>query len=300
MPSFTRYLIPAVSFQAFDQPTIDNLDGNGLLIEWEVMRDNTPAADEGEVRIYNLAPSTSGAIHELWQTRSASLGFPCTLSVGWDRVAQKLIQADIYSIIPQERTPTDVVSIFRFGDGNNNLRDAITTKTYSNVKISVAIEFLVKLPFAAADGTFQGGLGLGYPKATRDLVNAAAAATPLPTLRTITPARNVRQRVTEMMETIGLDWRVHNGAFIAMRAGAILDRPPVILRPGNGLISYSKRDDGGITLDALANADVEPGLQVQVQDDDGKPFGELVYRVEKVAFSGSTSGESLMFVEGAK
>jgi hypothetical protein len=131
-------------------------------------------------------------------------------------------------------------------------------------------------------------------------VDAAAAATPLPTLRTITKGLNVRKRLKELMETLGLDWRVHNGAFIAMRAGSILGRPPVILRPGNGLIKYSKRDDGGINLEALANADVEPGLQIQVQDNDGKPFGEISYRVQKVMFVGSTSGESLMSVEGAK
>jgi hypothetical protein len=300
MPSFRRFFIPSVSFRAFDQPVISNLDGQGLLMEWDVKRDNTPSADEGELRIYNLAPAASGAIHELWQTRAESLGFPCTLSVGWDGVPKKLIQADIYDIIPQQRTAVDVVSVFRFGDGGRNLRDAVTMQSYANVKINIAIELLVKLPFASPDGTFRGGLGLGYPKASRDLVDAAAAATPLPVLRTITKGLNTRKRITEMMRTIGLDWRVHNGAFIAMRAGAILDRPGVVLRPGTGLISYSKRNDGGISLEALANPDVEPGLQIQVQDDKKKPFGELSYRVEHVSFRGSTRGESLMLVEATK
>ena len=138
-----------------------------------------------------------------------------------------------------------------------------------------------------------------YTAESRALFATAASATPFSRFRNIPAGLSTREHIATLMATIGLTWRVQNGAFIAMRNGAI-KRPGPILRPGTGLINYQVRNDGGITLQALTDAEVEPGIQLQVQDDERKPFGALLYRVERVRFFGSTRAESIMEIEAAK
>ena len=79
-----------------------------------------------------------------------------------------------------------------------------------------------------------------------------------------------------------------------------MNRPGEVLRPGNGLISFERRSDSGISLTGLANPRIVPGLQIQVQDDAGEPFAEPLYRVESVDFRGDSDGQSLMQVEGRR
>lgn len=297
MARFSRFFIPAVRFRAF-AIEVQNLDGQGLRMEWEVTRDNTQTPDEGVIRIFNLAPVVSGTIYEMWEARAALLAFKSEIEIGWDGTPQQLMIGDTWDITPQERTTTDVITTLKFGDGAQALRDQVVGQTFNGANITWLVQRLVTFPPRKADAGL-GGLGLLYPAESKTLVEAAAAVTPTKVLRRLVKGRNTRATVSSLMEIIGLEWRIHNGAFVAMRGG-VINRPGPILRPSTGLLGYSKRNDGGILVEALANPDVEPGIQIQVQDDLEKPFGALVYRVEKVRFRGTTAGESLMSIEAAQ
>lgn len=294
---FKRFFIPAARFETA-QGVVSNLTGDGVLMEWEVNRDNTNKADEAVVSIYNLAPALTGAIFEAWQVLSAASGYLATFAIGWDGVSETVIRGDVWDFVPDRRSPTDSVAVFKIGDGNKSLRDQVVGKGFQGVKISIVLEYLVSIPPAAPD-IGGGGLGLIYPPESKSLVAAAAAELPVQTWGNIPAGANTREAVNLIMDTLGLEWRVHNGEFVVMRAG-VINRPGPLIRPGTGLISYERRNDGGVIFSALANPEVEPGIQVLVQDDFGKPFGEPVYRVERVSFKGSTNGESLMDVEAAK
>jgi hypothetical protein len=294
---FKRFFIPAVRFETA-QGVVSNLAGDGVLMEWEVNRDNTNKVDEATVSIYNLAPALTGAIFEAWQILSAASGYLATLAIGWDGVPETVIRGDVWDFVPDRRSPTDSVAVFRIGDGGKTLRDQVVGKGFQGVKISIVLEYLVAIPPAAPD-IGGGGLGLIYPPESKALVTAAAAELPVQTWGNIPKGANTREAVNLIMDTLGLEWRVHNGEFVVMRAG-VINKPGPLIRPGTGLISYERRNDGGVIFSALANPEVEPGVQVLVQDDFGKPFGEPVYRVERVSFTGSTAGESLMDVEAAK
>lgn len=294
---FQRFFIPAVKFRAFTLG-FENLDGRGIRVQWNVVRDNTSTPDEGVVRIFNLSSRLVGAMHEAWETRRPLSTFRVELDIGWDGVAQRLITGDLWDFTPERKTPTDRITIMKFGDGSQAIRDQVVGRTFNGVGIDEALSFLIKLEPASADAG-SGGLGLIYPPASRALVIAAANLTPLPLLRNLVQGRSTRVTIDDLMSTIGLEWRVHNNTFIAMRAG-VINRPGPILRPGNGLLHYEKRNDGGAILDAYALPDVEPGIQVQVQDNLGRAFGAPLYRVEKTIFNGDSIGESTMRVEAAK
>jgi len=294
---FRRFLIPAVRLDTAQDPIV-NLDGQGVRFEWSIERDNTNKVDRGTVSIFNLDPKIRGAIHEAWRILSEASGYLVTFSLGWDRIPVRSLVGDVFDLDPDRRTPTDVITTFQIGDGNKKARDQSLVQGFKNVSLDIVLEWLVQLPPAPADAG-GGGLGLLYPPESKALIKAAQAELPLLTFSNIPPGAGVKDAIDIIMETLGLEWRIHNGAFIALRGGMI-NRPGFILRPSTGLIEYAKRNDGGCSLVAYANPEIEPGIQILVQDDRGRPFGAPVYRTEKVSFRGTSAGESIMNIEGGR
>lgn len=297
MTTFSRFLIPAVRLECA-QGTLENLDGRGLRFEWSIERDNTSKIDRGSISIFNLDQKLSGAIDEAWTQLSASSGYLVSFSIGWEGIASRVLVGDVWNFEPDKRTPTDTITTFEVGDGGKNLRDQSVLRGFKSVALDVVLEWLISLPPAPADAG-GGGLGLLYPPESKALIKTAQAQLELQSFGNIPPGSSVKTAIDLIMETLGLEWRVHNGAFVALRGGMI-NRPGIILRPGTGLIDYAKRNDGGCTATAYANPEIEPGLQVFIQDDDGRPFGAPVYRTERVTFRGSSVGESIMDLEGAR
>jgi len=297
MAEFAQFFIPAVRLTT-GQAIVENLDGQGLTMEWTITRDNTNKADEAEINIYNLSPSVSGKIFEAWQVFSAASGYLVTFAVGWEGVPKLAIMGDVYSMSPDEKTATDVMTTLKIGDGHKALQDSKVGKSFVKVKIDTVLDYLVQFPVESSDAG-GGGLGLVYPPESRKLVVKAASELPVQTWGNIPAGANTRDAVNIVMSTLGLEWRVHNGEFIVLRGGTN-QRPPFILSPSTGLLTYSRRDDSGANLTALANAEIEPGSQVIVQGDDGKPFGAGVFRVDKTVLSGSTKSASTMKIVASK
>lgn len=295
-----RFFVPAVRL---DHPggSLFNLDSTGLRFDWNIVRDNTQNQDEGEITVYNLAPAVAGAIFEAWQSANNNglgVAYNVAFHIGWDRIAKLVMIGQVWDLIPDQRTPADVLTVFKLGDGNNNIRDQTVGRDFHGVKLDIVLDYLVQLPAAPTDAG-GGGLGLIYPPESKALVKAAAGQLPYQFFTNIPKGLNTREAITLILETLGLEWRVHNGEFIVLQGG-IINRPGPILRPGTGLIHFERRNDGGCILTANADPEVEPGIQIQVQNDLGRPFAELAYRVERVSFFGSTDNESTMQVEAGK
>jgi hypothetical protein len=296
--TFDQFLIPAVQLETA-QGTIANLDGSGLRFDWTITRDNTPNPDQAEILIYNLAPVLAGEIAEAWITAWPELaGYRVSFGIGWQRIAKTVIDGDVWDLIPDERTPTDRVLRLKIGDGNTANRDSVFTATYKAITVVAAVELIATLKAAAPGTPNGGGLGLEFPESSRALVSEAAKEVAVKKIN-IAGAYNARELMDDFMDTLGLEWRVTNGQFIALRGG-VINRPGPIVKPSTGLISYTTRNDKGIDFTALADPEVEPGIQVQVVDDNGQPFGAVVYRVDRVTFSGNTDGESIMAVSASK
>jgi len=277
---------------------ITNIDGDGLRFDWAIQRDNTTTPDTARISIYNLAPALASAILSTWQALSAASGYLVQFLIGWDRVPQVVITGDVWDLVADKRTATDTITILQLGDGQRAQRDQVVGKSFAGVKIDTVLDYLVQFPPATVDAG-GGGLGLIYPPESKALIKAASALLPVQTWGNIPAGANTREAIDVVMATLGLEWRVHNGAFIVLRGG-LINRPPVILRPGTGLVSYERRNDGGISLEALASTDIEPGSQILVQDNAGRPFGAGVFRVERCSWRGSTSSESLMSIDARK
>lgn len=303
--AFQRFFIPAVRISipmlTGIPLVIENLDGQGIRVMWSIQRDNTNKADQGTVTIYNLSPTLSGTIFQNWQvfqTRVGSgvgAGMELDLAIGYDKLPSRVFLGSVWDMVAEDRSEANEVrTIFQLGDGNDSIRDEAIGRDYHNVEIAILVRFLVELP--AGGG---GGLGLIYPPESAALITLAQSEVPVQAFDNIPNGYSVRDVIDMALGTLGLSWRVHNGEFIVLRGG-IVSRPGPILRPGNGLIDYTPRNDGGVDATSLARADMEPGVQFFVQDDNGRAFAEPFYRATKVDFEGDTRGNSTMNVTGSK
>lgn len=304
--AFKRFFIPAVRLDTAVGPVL-NLDGNGIKFEWDVFRDNTNTTDQGTITIYNLSEAFRKLLFESWQTAvSASsiliqvqLGYLVQFHLGWEGLPELLLRGDVWKIVPSDRRSVpEVRTIINIGDGNKTTRDQTVGRSFVNVGIANVLDYLIALPPAGND-VGGGGLGLVFTPESKAIINAAVAKLPIQTWNNIPAGANTREAIDVIMATLGLEWRIYNGEFVAMRGG-IINRPGEVISPRSGLIDYTPRDDGGVSVSAMANPRVEPGLQIFVTDNLGKNLAEPVYRVESVRFHGSSDGQSLMDIEAKK
>lgn len=289
-----RLLSPAVRVETLDG-TIENLRGEGLTVDWEIQRSNMNTPDTATITIWNLSPKLSGAIYSTWRQASTYL---VILSIGWDGVPRKVIAADARQVRPNMRDATDSRLVLELVDAPREIEGATVGRSFAKVQLTAVLDYLVQLPPAPTDAG-GGGLGLIFPPESRKLIDQAFSEKGNPAFTNLPAGIGTRDAIDMIMDTLGLEWRVQDGAFIALRGG-LSNRPGAILRPSSGLVSFEVQDNGGIVLTALADPSVEPGIQVQVQDDTGRPFAEPVYRVRSVSFTGTSRGESVMSVEGAR
>jgi hypothetical protein len=289
--TYARLFKPAVKIDTA-QGTIFNLDGQGLRVEWSCTKTNTPDADELELAIYNLAPLLRGAIQTAYQALSRAAGYLVSFSLGWDGVPLRLMRGDVWDLKAEERTRTDVVTRMRIGDSLQAKRDAIV------LPVNAKVPFLIFLRGLITNPVVSGGLGLAIDPASDAIMTTAAGSITQP-VGNVAAGNGVANTITVLMDSIGLQWRTSGGVFYALR-GAIIPGPAIIISPASGLLSETRRNDGGIDFEALADPRVEPGRQVIVRDEFGKPIGAPAYRVERMTFDGSTDGQSLMSVEAAK
>ena len=275
-----------------------NLDGTGLKIEWMIERTRTGTPDRGQITVYNLGMGARKAIHEMWKKLGGTYrGYVIDFSIGWGGLLERIIRGDVWKVTPEQRTDVDVVTVFEVGDGNKQVRDSVTLgQNFANVHITALIKIFVSQPPPT---------GMGIPIDPASLAKIVERASQLP-VRTFNnycaQAQNSADVIDDLIETLGLEWKVFQGSFIVTDKGNAATASPIapVLSAQTGLLEWNQEDDGGIQIKALANPNVQPGSQVIVIDSFGVAVGAPAHRVEKVVFSGTTDGESIMEIMGRK
>lgn len=294
MPLFRRYWNPGAKFEC-SVAVFESLRGSDLTIEWQARRDNTLAPDTAQIRIFNPLPSRARAVEELWRHfQRAPVGAIAELSIGWDGVTHQLMRGDITRVM-YGPSYADRTLVIELGDGQKAWEGSTVGPSISGSTIADVLTMLITLPYSVTGGGI-GGLGYILPAESRATI-AAAAGSSVP-YRGVPVGRSTGEVVRILLETLGLSGRVQNGVFWVMR-GQVINRPGPVFKPSTGLLYFRPREDGGAQIEALGDPSVEPGIQVQVRDDNNRPKGAAVYRVEQAVWSGSTRGQSVMTVDMA-
>lgn len=288
-----------VSAQLLLTPTpIVNLDGTGLKMEWNIERTRSSTPDRGTIMIYNLGTAARKAIHETWKQLAPTLGYILEFSIGWENLVERIFVGDAWKLVPEIRVGEDVLTVFEVGDGNKGVRDGVQPIA-ANMSQGQIDFILLTLVEATVE---LGGLGLPIDPASRAVISAKAKQSPFPKFDNYAGTGNTADQVDELIDQLGLEWKIYNGSFIVTDKGNAATASPIatLLSAKTGLLTWAQEDDGGIVVTALANPNVKPGSQISVIDSFGIPVGAPAHRVDKVSFFGTTDGESLMEIVGRK
>jgi len=275
-----------------------NLDGNGLRIDWDVERTRTASYDTGTITIYNMGLPALLALKTYIGFATAPINALLPLNVefslGWGGLVEKILVGKPWVSKLGQRIGTDVVTTLTISDGATTGTDASLGASFAEMFVETALLLVVSAPP-------PNGLGWPIDPASKALITARIATLPIKKTNFIEQGNTV-ETVDGFMATLGLEWKVHNGKFIAMDKGNAATANPLatVLKAGGGLISWEQLDNGGISCRALANPNVSPGSQIVVLDAFGVPVGSPAFRVERIRFTGTTIGESIMEIEARK
>ena len=291
---FPNFLQVSASMIMFPLPVV-NLDGQGLKMEWDIERTRSGTPDRGVITIYNLSVSARKAIHEVWKTTTAVFEYTVELSIGWGGLVERIFVGDAWKLIPEIRAGEDVLTVFEVGDGNTQVRDTVTPLGANLAKTTFQSILLILV-------SSPQGLGIPIDPVSLTLILAKAATLPIQIFDNYVGFGTTADNIDELIDMLGLEWKIYQGVFIVTQAGNAATASPIatVLRAGGGLLDWAQEDNGGVSCLALANPNVKPGSQISVIDSFGIPVGATVHRVEKVAFRGSTDGESVMEIVARK
>lgn len=289
---------PALASTAPNPLVYANLDGNGIKLEWDIQRTRTQSPDQGTLAIYNLglAARTALKAYLTYSTAPINALLPLLLefSIGWGGLVEKIYAGKAWKWVLEKRVGEDLVTILEIGDGTLQVENAVLGSSFADMFVETAVLLVV----SAAPP-----VGLGYPidPVSAALIKARAATLPVKQA-TFIEYGDTRDTVDGFMETLGLEWKIHNGKFIVLDRGNAATASPVavLLQASGGLLTWEQTDSGGISCTALANPNVAPGTQIVVMDSFNVPVGSPAFRVERVRFHGATDGESLMEIEARK
>ncbi len=296
---FPRYLNVAAKVTVSDflgsvSFDVENLDGDGLYMEWSVERQLSTQADTGSVRIYNLGSIQQGLIQSIVKSSQGSDGSAIgnvEIAVGWERKTFSLMKGQIWKLQAKLYEDPDVVTNIEFGVGLASNRDSQPLPT-------AVAEILVTDQLAALASRFRPPRLLDVDQVTSAVVSSPNG------LRAIagndpsgTPAKQTFDTIVSGLGP-GYSWGYNqNGLIVVFNRGLLSIAPgtlPQIVRARTGLLSFAEEDNGSITFDALANPAIAPGGIVSIIDRFDKPVGQPVMRVESATFTGDTRSGSLM------
>jgi hypothetical protein len=273
---------------------VENLDGEGLFMDWDVQRQLGTNANQGTLEIYNLGELQQGLMQSIVK---ASAGFSAIgnieLSVGWDGQTFSLMRGQIWRLQAKVYRDPDIVTVIEFGDGVQSNRDSQTLTT------QVAQIFVTDLLTLLAS-RFS-------PPRLLDVeqVNQAVATSPngLRTIGNFDPSgKSAKETFDEIVSGLGPDYSWgygENGLIVVYNRGQLSiapGTPPELISPDTGLLDFTEEDNGSVRLSALANPAVREGVPVAITDRFKKPVGQPVMRVESASFTGNTRGDNVMTV----
>ena len=280
--------------------TILNLDGSGLHIAWTIMRTRSSKTDYGEVTIRNLSTAFRLGLYATWQQFNAlPTGFKLGMHIGWGGTVNLVMSGDVWEILPEVREGEDVLTVFRFGEGQRQVKES-TTPTPKQYTYEAGNA--LGLWLTVQDMFVQLG-GLRIDPSMLNVFTTAVTSTPIAASGSWDLSGELVDNINDMLDTFGLEWKVYNGQVIFMSRGITTSSASplaVLLTPTTGLLDWTPMDDGGINCVALAQPSMRPGVQFIVQDGFGIPVGAPGFRAETVLFNGQTDGESLMTLTGRR
>lgn len=274
--------IPPVLVDNLSQ-AIDATLGETIRVDWSVSKTLGTTPDTCSVQLYNLDPISRTAVDraQLAHMPPRATAARLALFVGWGGVPEPLFLGPVTETISARQTGVDIVTSL----------SAVSAWSFGSGPPPGGAEFGTVAGFVLL--TYAAQAGKLVSPALLALVQQRAAALPLQAWQEV-KTREPMDVLDGLFATLGLQWKVVGEQIVAFAGGIRLDLPDaVILTPSHGLLNWTTVANGGLEFEALCQARVVPGCQLQFIDELHVPICAPL-RCESVEFTGSSYGSSTM------
>jgi hypothetical protein len=281
-------------------PSIGNLDDDGVRISFDATRTLAGEPDRAKVELWNLAKSTaasiaadheklianqkavinSGLFDELLTSALSELqdSHVVQLSAGYGGRPELIFQGEYTDVRSRERRGfSDVVTVMELGDSVSSLRDGF---------IGQPLGLGVNIPQFIAEFTKATGI-----KTSKDAAARIAAVAPNSTVTLFQNGAAV-DMLDGMADYLGFAWFVLDGELHMLPPGAVIQDFAIILQQGRDLLDFSS-SSGFDEIEGVTNmnARISPGRGILIIDEAGRPVGSPIgYSVQACRYQGDTHG----------
>lgn len=327
--TFSRFLqvSAAVTLGTTPPIPITNLDGDGLVIGWDITRPRR-GAESGRIWIANLAASVRGTIKQAFENAQAKVpasvvagranaymeqaqgnleiakilaarelaapyGYKVSLAIGWEGSTRVVYKGDAIDLQPSTQRGQDVFTEFTIG--SQAIQDAAVGASFSEITIVLLVRFLVESPA-------PNGLGLRVDPASLAKIQERGAALGITRYASWAKAGKTATILTDLVAMLGLEWKIHNGRWLVTEQGneATADPEAFVLSPASGMADFTPSGGGGV-YEGLAIPDIRSGHQLVILPDDRQVTKESArYRADAIRFFGSTESGSDMTIDARR
>lgn len=219
------------------------LDLSGLHIKFMVRNGTVQTLKYADIRVYNLAESTSQKIHGEFTT--------VELSAGYEGNSALIFQGEIIQCERGKENATDTFLHLIAQDGDKAYNWAVSNWTLAKgySPNDVYKQLLQDLS--------QHGISAGYKPTFSG--NASVDAFPCYGM--------TREHLRNFAEGQGCAWSIENNKLNFIPIAGVLPGQVPVLSPASGLIGMPSQTIGGINVTCLLNPMIRAGCQVQIKDE---------------------------------
>lgn len=252
----------------FSDPSLEG-QKDVLRVIFRVTRNLKTEPNEGEIKIYNLAPDSRAVLEQPKKV-------PVLLEVGYHADVHSIFNGYMRNAIT-ERDGSAIITTLTTGDGDQAIGGG---RAFVNVPAKVTPAQLLEL---ASKGIQSAGVGVGNLQAAQSQATATFGG----------PARTLHgsaERVfTDVCTMNGMNWSIQDGNLQVLKIGASVKQEAGAVKlssnPNTGLVGSPSVDTKGILkAKALIQPGLAPGLPVIID----AQFVKGAYRIEEVEYTGDT------------
>jgi hypothetical protein len=285
--------------------TVNNLDDDGLRVQFVFERSNRGTPDRGTLRIFNLPEKTRRAmkgdleaqlrarrdiqsqtvddVERARRLKTVADAYRVSVFAGYGgRNLELVFRGDMIDMTPEiRRAGVDTITEVKLGDTLLALRDGYLNQAFGT---GATIENVIR-GAAAASALDLGSSGEAF------IAAVAPNAVLTKTQNGILARGRVGDTLTDYIDFFGAQWWVRDGKLEIVPQGGTLPDYAIVLRQGRDLLSYT---EGSAYEDATGRAlmvpGIAPGRGLILEDNGGRRLDRLGFRVNTTRVRGDSGG----------
>lgn len=270
---FDREVVLNVGGLRIASRSVTGVVKNNLTVQFKVTRSRIKDPNKATVSVFNLNRENRAALEGKNNPTVIEAGYVLNVSQ---------IFAGVLQFGSSKQEGTDWITTFQSADGGTKWKTARINASF-------------KGPVSAGDVLLEAGRAMGLNLG--NLSQKAQEGSLRQELQEWVHGKVLSGRASRafdrVIKSLGYGWSIQDGQIQILGPKEVIDQQAIVLRSADGqstglVGSPEPGEKGFVKARALLQPDLTPGRKVQIQSEQVEGF----YRIERVTFTGDTSGGS--------